>query len=357
MALSGGHWENLAAVKKLTQPTLIPGMVEEDVKRGNPLMMLPITQAYHTGDKIKWLRQDTAATTEADVQEIGVGTATAWTESVDYVEKEVELKIAYLQRKLDRYVPSIYGNFNNYEQLALQEMLDGMGKQIGDRLVYGDTTYGSSLQVDGLHAIAAENTNDTDINKDMGGTGLSMATWRKLFQAMKQGIDFWLVPYVIANHIDAAYQEKGFLGLAAATAGTMANITWGVNQMGEPISYFCGKPIVRSDFLVAEDADSGRGTTSATARTKGATADEYTIFGIKLGMAGLASRDPGLKIVFGQPESTQAADGKLVFLEYFEKLENWIGKGMRIESYYNLLAGGSMCVGRIFDIDDAAVLV
>lgn len=355
MALSGGHWENLTAVKKLTQPTLIPGMIEEDIKRGNPLMLLPIAQANHTGDKIKWLRQDPTKTAEANVAEIGIGEGTLWTENVNYEEKEVELKICYLQRKLDRYVPSIFGTFNNYEELVLQEMLDGMGKQIGDRLVYGDTTYGGTKQADGLHAIAAENPNNTDINKDMGAGALSMATWRKLFQAMKQGVDFWLVPYAIANHIDAAYQERGFVGLAGSP--TMANITWGTNQAGEPISYFCGKPIVRSDFLEAEDDDTGRGVASGNARTRGATADEYSIFGIKLGMSGLGARDPGLKIVFGQPESTEAADGKLVFLEYFEKLENWIGKGMRTESYYNLLPGGSMCVGRIFDIQDTAIVV
>ena len=107
---------------------------------------------------------------------------------------------------------------------------------------------------------------------------------------------------------------------------------------------------------MGETADSGRGTTSDTARTKDATGD-YTIFGIKLGTSGLGARDPGLKIVFGQPDEVQVADGKLVFLEYFEKLENWIGKGMRTESYYNLLPGGSMCVGRIFDIDDTEITV
>lgn len=356
MALSGGHWENLTAVKKLTQPTLIPGVIEEDIKRGNPLMILPIAQANHTGSSIKWLRQDPDKTAEGDVAETTIGGQTSWTESVDYDEHEVELKIAYLQRKLDRYIPAIYGTFNNYEEIVLQDMLDGMGKQIGDRLVYGDTTYGNAKQCDGLHAIAAENTNDTDINKDMGNAALSLATWRKLFQAMKQGVDFWLVPYVIANHIDAAYQEKGFTGLKSATAGTLANITWGINEMGEPVNYFCGKPIIRCDFLVGETNDSGRGTTSATARTKDSSGN-YTIFGIKRGRGDLGARDPGVKIVFGQPDETEVADGKLVFLEYFNKLENWIGKGMRTESYYNLLPGGSMCVGRIFDIADDAIVV
>lgn len=356
MALSGGHWDNLTALKKATQPTLIPGTIEEDVKRGNPLMILPMAQANHTGSSIKWLRQDPDKTAEGDVTEITVGGQTSWTEGVDYDEKESELKICYLQRKLDKYVPAIYGTFNNYEEIMLQEMLDGMAKQMGDRLIYGDTTYGSSLQCDGLHAWAAENTNDTDINKDMAGGALSMATWRKLFQAMKQGIDFWLIPYEIGNHIDAAYQEVGFVGLKATTAGTMAGITWGVNQMGEPMNFFCGKPIIRTDFLVGETDDSGRGTTSASARTKDASG-VYSIFGIKLGTAALAARDPGAKIIFGQPEETDVADGKMVFLEYFNKLEGYIGKGIRIGSYYNFISGGSMAVGRIFDIQDTAIVV
>ena len=41
MALSGGHWSTLAEVLKATMPTLIPGVVDEDVKRGNPVDIMP----------------------------------------------------------------------------------------------------------------------------------------------------------------------------------------------------------------------------------------------------------------------------------------------------------------------------
>ena len=37
MANSGGHWATLAEAQKLTQSTKIPGVIEEDVKRNNPL--------------------------------------------------------------------------------------------------------------------------------------------------------------------------------------------------------------------------------------------------------------------------------------------------------------------------------
>ena len=208
--------------------------------------------------------------------------------------------------------------------------------------------------MDGLHAIAAENTIDTDINKDMGNAALSLMVWRKLYRAMKQGVDFWLVPPVIGDWIDAAYQERGFA--AAANQLNMANIVYTVNQMGEPISRFCGKPIIRCDYLEAEDAESGRGTTSGTARTRTA-GTLYSIFGIKVGAPTLQERDPGLKIAFGQPDETDTGDGKLVFLEYWNKLENWIGKGMRTTSYLTLIPGSSMCVGRIFDIADTAIVM
>lgn len=353
--LSGGHWENLTAVKKLTQATLIPSYVEEDIKQGNPIGLLPIAQANHTGSSIKWLRQKTDKTAEADVANIGIGGQTSWTEGIDYDEKEAELRIVYLQRKLDKFVPSIYGTFNNYEEVLMAEMLDGMSKKIGDKIVYDDYTYDANgLQFDGLHAIAAENTNDTAINKDMAGA-LSLMTWRKLFRAMKQGVDFWLIPPIIGEWLDAAYQERGFA--AAANQLSMASVVFGVNQMGEPITYFCGKPVIRSDYLQAEDADSGRGTTSGTARTRSSSAATYSLFGIKLGAPTLQERDPGLKLIFGQPDETDVADGKLVFLEYWNKLENWIGKGMRLTSYLSMIPGGSMCVGRIFDITDAAIVI
>jgi len=349
MALSGGHWSTLAEVKKLTQATLIPGSVEEDIKRGNPFEILPMAQANHTGSSIKWLRE--ATTAEDSVADASIGQQTVWTEDVTYDEVERELRICYLQRKLDKYVPSIYQTFNNYEEIVLQDMLRSVKKKLGKKIVYDDYTYDvSAKQMDGLHAIAAESFGEAwDI--DMGEAALSLDTWRQLKDSMKHGVDFWLVPFWVARRLSAQAQEKGFAGLATATAGTMGTLTWGTNELGQRVGYWDNVPIIPTDFLVAEENDTGKGTDARAVYATGTR--QYSIFGIKRGNGGLGEADPGLKLAFGKTEE----DGQFVNLEYFSKLENYIGKGMRIEAYTQLLAGSAMSVGRIFDITDAAILV
>jgi hypothetical protein len=358
--VSGGHWENLAAVKKLTQSTQIPGYVVEDVKRNNPAGLVTVCQANHTGSSIKWLRQDPNKKSVSTVKNIAIGGATVWSESVNYNEHEVELRACYTQQKLDRFIPAIYGTFNNYEEVMYQEMSEGVIEKIGDKILYDDYTYSSDkLEIDGWHAIAAEVADNTLNNLDGGETALSLEMWRILSDAMKYGVDFWLIPYCIGRRLDAMMQEKGLAGLAYNAAATMGNIQFGWDEMGKKLMYFDGAPIIRSDFLVAEQANTGQGS-DARAKYSSGTA-MYSIFGVKLGKPSLLERDPGYKLCFGQPESDvdtqQMGDGNLTFLEYFSKLEGWIGKGMRMTSWITQLPGSSMCIGRIYDITNAAVTV
>src|SRR3990170_5019478 len=128
MADSGGHWTNLAAAQKLTQSMKIPGVFEEDIKRNNPLDRLTVGQAAHSGLKIEWLREKPASVTaiEAAVADIDIGEQLAWTEDVDYEEKEMTLRRCYIQRKLDKYIPGIYGTYNNYEARMLLESEKGL---------------------------------------------------------------------------------------------------------------------------------------------------------------------------------------------------------------------------------------
>ncbi len=135
MAESGGHWNNLAAAQKLTQSMKIPGVFEEDIKRNNPLDRLTVGQAAHSGLKIEWLREQPAAVSaiEAAVAEIAIGTQLSWTEDVDYDEKESTLRTTYIQRKLDHYLPGIYGSYNNYEARVLLESEKGLKRKLGAR--------------------------------------------------------------------------------------------------------------------------------------------------------------------------------------------------------------------------------
>ena len=123
MADSGGHWDNLAAAQKLTQSMKIPGVIEEDIKRNNPIERVAVGQAAHTGLKIEWLREQSASVTalEDAVTEASIGEQLSWSEEVDYDEKEATLQRSYVQRKLDHYVEGIYGTYNNYEARLLLE--------------------------------------------------------------------------------------------------------------------------------------------------------------------------------------------------------------------------------------------
>lgn len=349
MALSGGHWSTLAELLKATQPTLIPGVVDEDIKRGNPVDILPFAQANHTGENIKWLREDTTA--EADVADIGIGGATSFTEGVTYSAQEATLRICYLQRKLDKYVHSIYQTVNNYEVMMLEEMMRGITKALGAKIIYDDYTYdGTNLSMDGLHAWAAVNLGETwDI--DGAETALALEDIRILSDEMKHGVDLWLMPFAIARQIDRVYREQGIAALASATAGALGLISYAVNEAGGRTTLFDGKPILRSDFLVAEEGDTGRGTTSANARAAHTTGTaQYSIFGLKLGVGSLAQEDPGVKVAFGKTEE----DGEFFNAEYFEKLENWIGKAIRLSAYTELIVGSKYAIGRIFDIPNSA---
>ncbi len=347
--LSGGNWSTLGELLKATQPTLIPGVVDEDVKRGNPVDILPFAQANHTGDYIQWLRE--AITAESDVADIGIGGVTVFTEGITYSVQTATLRIAYLQRKLDKYVPAIHQTVNNYEQMMVEEMMRGVTKKLGNKIIYDDYTYdGTGLSMDGLHAWAAVNYGEVwDIDGDEGA--LALEDLRILSDEMKHGCDFWLMPFGIARQIDRVYKEQGIAALKADTAGALGLIQYGVNEAGGRITLFDGKPIIRSDFLVAEEGDTGRGTTSADARAVHTTdTAQYSIFGIKLGVGSLAQEDPGVKVAFGKTEM----DGEFFNLEYFDKLENYIGKALRIAAYTELIVGSKYAIGRIIDIPNAA---
>ncbi len=357
---SGGHWANLAAAQKLTQSMKIPGVFEEDIKRNNPIERLTVGQAAHSGLKIEWLRESPTAVTaiEAAVADIAIGTQLSWTEDVDYEEKEMTLRTNYIQRKLDHYVQGIYGTYNNYEARRLLESEKAMKRKIGARIIYADNTYTSTLQFDGLHALAAEHGTPwtqgsayDPKNIDEGGAGGGLSLWnlRVLVDAMLHGVDELWAPFEIIRRMDAAYQEMGFASLATATAGGMSYITMGYNDLGKRILFWDGIPIIRTDYLVAEADGTGTGAT-ANARGLYTTGDRaYSIFAIKHG--NVLNQEPGLTYVYGGTEGL----GDLYKLVRFPELEDYDAGGIRLVNYSALLLGSSLCLGRIADIGDHAV--
>ncbi len=347
MALSGGHFANLAEVLKATQPTLIPGVVDENVKRGNPVDILPFAQANHTGDSIQWLRETTTA--EDDVVDLGIGGATVFTESSAFDVQSVTLKIAYIMRKLDKFNPAIHQTVNDYEEMMLNGMMRDLTKKLGDKLIY-DNTVTNALQMTGLHQLAQVNEDNSE-DFDIDGTqqALSLESMRIVSDEMRNGYDFWFMSFILARRIDRAYQEAGIVRLASGTAGALGLISYDADAQGRKVMLFDNHPIIRSDFMVAEDANSvtpnPRGKFTSGTR-------QYSIFAIKLGEAALSEEDPGLKVAFGKTEG----DGEFFNLDTFDKLEGFIAQALRLYSYTETILGSKFSLGRIFDVTDADVV-
>jgi hypothetical protein len=357
MSNSGGHWKNLSEAQKLTQSAKIPGVIEEDVKRNNPIEFFPVAQASGSGLKIEWLREKTVI--ENAVVEAAVGQQLVWTDDVEYTEVESTLRYIYIQRKLDKYVQGIYGTYNDFKAQVLIEMEKGLKRMLGDRLIYADTTYGGTpTQFDGLHALNAELGTPnaaavvtySDLNLDCATVGLGLSLLRRMVDAMKFGCDAIWVPSQIGLRFDSAYEEAGFLyAVSSNETHHFTLLTKGVNEIGQPVMYWAGIPIIKSDFMVAEQETTGTGATSDRRGKYSSGTRVYSVFGVRYG--NVMERNPGVCYAFGGTEGA----GDLYELVPFPVLEDYNAGGMRMNNYSTVLLGSTKCIGRITDITDAAL--
>jgi len=335
-----GHWKDLTEAQRLTESQLIPGVVEEDIYIGPMIDRMPSVLAK--GKSIKWNREKVVM--DADVLDVDIGEKMVWTSSMEYDPQETELKRSAIQRLLDNFIPDVYGTINNYEAQVLWEIKKGMFRRLGHKLIYNDITYGGAKQYDGLHALAALQTG-TDLDIDGAEAGLKLIDLRTMIDAMKYGCDAIFMPTAIARKIDAAYREGGIV--YTANTRMLSAITYGVNSEGGRIAYFDGVPIIRSDYLRPEDPNVGDGS---DLRTVNAAETNYSIFGIKFG--DIFNQEPGLCMAYGNPEMVN----KLYKVEYFDKLENYDAKGIRLVTYTSPLLGSKLCLGRIFDVESTAAV-
>ncbi len=361
MASSGGHWKTLAEAQKLTQSHKIPGVIEEEIKRNPPVERMPVAQAAGTGLKIEWLREKT--TTEDAVVEAAQGDQLVWGEDMEYTEVESTLRYLYIQRKLDRYNQNIYGTYNDFKAQVLMECEKGLKRKCSDRIIYADETYGGTpTQFDGTHALAAERGTPnaaatvtySDLNIDAETTALSLALLRRMIDAMLIGCDEIWIPPQLGIRFDAAYAEYGFRtdtgeALQTIVHGDISLLTRGLNDIGKPILFFMGIPLIRTDYLVAEADGTGTGATSNKRGKWSSSTRCYSLFGVRFG--NVMEKDPGICFAYGGTEG----EGDLYELYTWERLEDFNAGGMRLDTYGTVLLGSTKCLGRIFDITDAAI--
>lgn len=342
-----GHWQNLAEAEKLVQSVLLKGVVETVIEAGHILPRLPIKQI--TGKDLLYNREDSWVASSGagffDIRE-----PIPWSSDVTYTPVTVPLKRIARQDPIDKFVQLTYSDPNDYRALMVQQLAKRVTRFTEDRILYGDITYNGAKEFDGLHALAAENSGDLNIDQAEGA--LSLDNVRLMLDAMKVDTEqagrssvFLLIPRQIHRRMSAAYQEAGFV--RSGVTNSMGQITFGVSDIGARVMFFDGIPLIPSDFLVAEQANTGAGSDARAVNTSGT--NQYTVFGIRTGQ----TEDGGLALLFGGAGNDIA---EVFRHETFDKLEDYDSGGERLVSYLALTLGAGHSIGRIYDVTDAAIV-
>lgn len=353
-----GHWANLAEAQKLTQSVLQAGIVQTIIEQGDLLAMMPVKQL--NGKSLLYNREKSWSAAQGagfyDIHEI-----IPWTADAEYEDQvEVTLKRIARQDALDKFVQATYSNVNDYRAVLIMEVAKRVTRFAEHMILYGDATNGGAKQFDGLHrlsqattAVAIASVADGDVNIDGGEAPLPLSALRvaldnaKVDQLGRDNVAI-LMPRALARRFDSGYQEAGFV--RSGVTHSLGSITIGAKEIGGQISMFDGVPILRSDHLVAEQANTGAsGSNSRDLNTSGTKM--YSIFIVRFGH----TEDTGLEMLFGD---VGASDGQFSPFrhETFDKLENYDAGGERVVGYMAPALGAVHSLVRIFDLTDAALV-
>lgn len=333
------HWASIDEANKLTQSTLLAGIVQEVYEEGQLLQKLPVTQINSIS--LKWNREKTLP--GADF--IGELEQIAWRSDVEYgPQVEAALKRVVRQDALDRMRQLTYRNPNEYRAVMTSQLAKGCMRTIEDGLVYGDVRV-NAKSFDGLHALV-----DTTMVIDGGEVPLRMTgpfSLRALEERVKPKPDMYYTSRAIHNRISDAAMFGVNSGAANFFVGS-SGIGWMPSDFGMRVPAYGGVPIYYSDYFVAEQANTGALAIPRTARAKYTTGViQYSIFACRLGQI----EDGGLNLLIGD------GTGGPNFFDVieFEVLEDFDAGGIRLVAYTALANGSTKAIGAIMDITDAPV--
>ena len=341
-----GHWANLAEAQKLTQSMLLQGVIETVIEAGNLLPLLPMKQI--TGKDLVYNREK-SWTASSGAGFFDIREQIPWTSDVDYDQITVALKRVARQDPWDKFVAETYNSINDYRAIVLSQVTKRITRFLEHKLIYGDVTYNGAKEFDGLHALAEELSGDNDI--DQAEAALSLDNVRKAMDACKvdqagRGSVYLLMPRPIARRLDEAFQEAGFV--RTSVTHSMGQIQWEETALGRRIKTFDDVPIIRSDFLLAEEANTGQGS-NARGTSPAAGSERYSAFVCRFAQ----TEDGGLSALFGGSGHNV---GEVFKHTPFPTLEDFDSGGERLVGYIALALGASYSLARITDITDVAIV-
>ena len=341
-----GHWDNLAEAQKLTQSELQAGIVETVIEAGGLISTLPVRQI--SGQSYLYNREDDWTASDG-ASFFAIRELIPWSSDMTYTQVSVALKRIARQDPIDNFIANTYNNINDYRAIMIRGLAKRLTRFLEHKIIYGDVTYTGSQEFDGLHALAQEIGGDNDV--DGAETAPSFAVLRTMLDTLKidentigrNGVEI-LMARPLARRLSASVQEAGMI--RTSVTHSLGQISFSVNDLGARVMSFDGVPIRVTDYLVAEQANTGAGSDARTVYASGTK--QYSILVVRRG----AIEDGGLTMLMGTPPGTSA--GEFFGRTSFDKLENFDSGGERLVAYPSLALGAKNSLGRIYDLTDAA---
>jgi len=322
-----GYFASTAEMVKLVQSKLLPGIVQEIYEVGQLIPQLAITtiDSY----TLKWNREGTLPGVSAKSK----GEQYGWKEVATYSQGELALKEFGDQWALVAAAQETYKDPNDYRAAIQSQIIKGALRTIEDKLIYGDkTTY--PKEFDGLDKLCPATDGHTfaasqDCDQGGGNIGLSIVNLLGLIHACKPRPDFLLMPQAIVDQL--------FIhGMTKAGAIIMARSP---SEFGTMIASVNGVPIVPSDYLSAENDNTGGDL---------GTGNLVSIYAIRKG----SIEDGGVSLAVGGETGGQ----DFFEIDHFEKLQNYNMEGIRAYCYTALAMGSTKSISRVHSINKAKAI-
>lgn len=312
-----GYWDDLAEAQKLVQhDLLLAGVVEEIYKEGELMPKLPVFQI--DSKNIAYYRESTLPSGAY----YDIGEQLVWQSGVTYSAKiTVELKRAADQRILDNFMMLTYKTPNDYRSQVLKELTKGITQWLEDQIIYGYTT-DVAKSITGICELC--DTTDMEINE---AGALSLDNLRDLIDRVRPRPNILVVNRTFARKFDRLLQEKGLT--------TWASFNYSADELGKRLMTFDGIPILRTDFLSADEDDDALGYGSSAGKT--------SIYAIRFGQI----MEGGLCLAMGGPGGEL---GRVMQVKRLDNLEDYDAEGIRVVGYFNLALGSTKALGRIRNI-------
>lgn len=317
-----GYFASTTEMVKLVQSKLLPGIVQEIYEVGQLIPQLPITtiDSY----TLKWNREGTLPTVSAKSK----GEQYGWKEVATYSQATLALKEYGDQWALAKAAQETYKDPNDYRAAIQSQIIKGALRTIEDQLIYGDkTTY--PKQFDGLDKLCPAVGGHTfasyqDCDQGGGNIGLSIVNLLGLIHACKPRPDLLLMPQEIVDQLFIHAMGKAGAIVMARSPSEFGTLIPSVN----------GIPIVTSDYLLAENDNTGGKATSGNL---------VSIYAIRKGSV----EDGGVSLAVGG--STGGQD--FFEVDFFEKLEGYNMEGIRAYCYCALAMGSTKAISRVHSIN------